>query len=98
LEPWFDCPIALFIMSLSTWNQLHNPNVPLFHAPVKAGAILYLVAFGYAIFYYNVAKSAMLAISTGMLQQLGVLGVTFLFLRWSGNEVNRGDEDLPPAQ
>jgi len=66
--------------------------VPVFHhAPLIAGAILYLVAFAYSIFYnYNVIRSAMLAISTGMLQQLAVLGVIFLFLRWRGNEVNRG--------
>jgi hypothetical protein len=32
----------------------------------------------------------MLAISTGLRQQLAVLGVIFLFLRWRGNEVNRG--------
>jgi hypothetical protein len=25
-----------------------------------------------------------------MLQQLAVLGVVFIFLRWRGNEVNRG--------
>jgi hypothetical protein len=51
------CPIALVIMSLSTWSQLHDSNVPLFHAPLIAGAILYLVAFGYAIFYnYNVTS------------------------------------------
>jgi hypothetical protein len=84
------CPIALFIMSMSSWSQLHDPNAPFFHAPIMAGAILYLVAFGYAIFYnYNVTKSATLAISTSMLQQLAVLGVIFLFLRWRGNEVNR---------
>jgi hypothetical protein len=32
----------------------------------------------------------MLAISSGLRQQLAVLGVIFLFLRWRGNEVNRG--------
>jgi hypothetical protein len=85
------CPIALVIMSLSTWSQLHDPNVPVFHTPLIAGAILYIVAFGYAIFYnYNVTGSAMLAISTGMLQQLAVLGAIFLFLRRTGTEANRG--------
>jgi hypothetical protein len=45
-----------------------------------AGAILYVVAFGYAIFYdYNVTKSATLVISTSVLQQLTVLGVIFCF-------------------
>jgi hypothetical protein len=85
------CPIALVIMSLSVWSQLNDPHAPLFQASIIAGAILYAVAFAYAIFYnYNATKSAMLAISTSMLQQLAVLGVIFLFLRWRGNEVNRG--------
>jgi hypothetical protein len=77
-------------MSLSTLSQFNDSNAPLFQAPIIAGAILYAVAFAYAIFYnYNVTKSPMLAISTGMLQQLAVLGVIFLFLRWRGDEVNR---------
>ena len=85
------CPIALVIMSLSVWSRLNDPNAPLFQAPIIAGAILYTVAFAYAIFYnYNATKSAMLAISTSMLQQLAVVGVIFLFLRWRGDEVNRG--------
>jgi hypothetical protein len=85
------CPLALGIMSFSVFSQLNDPNAPLFQAPIIAGAILYAGAFAYAIFYnYNVTKSAMLAISTGMLQQLAVLGVIFLFLRWRGDEVNRG--------
>jgi hypothetical protein len=47
--------------------------------------------FAYAIFYnYNVTKSTALAISTSLLRQLAVLGVIFLFIRWRGNEVNRG--------
>jgi hypothetical protein len=85
------CPIALVIMSLSVWSQLNDPHAPFFQAPIIAGAILYTVAFAYAIFYnYNATKSAMLAISTSMLQQLAVVGVIFLFLRWRGDEVNRG--------
>jgi hypothetical protein len=85
------CPIALVIMSLSVWSQLNDPHAPFFQAPIIAGAILYTVAFAYAIFYnYNATKSATLAISTSMLQQLAVVGVIFLFLRWRGNEVNRG--------
>jgi hypothetical protein len=84
------CPVALVIMSLSSWSQLHDPNVPLFHAPIIAGAILYAGAFAFAIFYnYNATRSAMLAISTSMLQQVAVLGVIFLFFRWQGDEVNR---------
>jgi hypothetical protein len=78
-------------MSLSVSSQLHDPNAPLFQAPIIAGAILYAGAFAYAIFYnYNATKSAMLAISTSMLQQFAVLGVIFLFLRWQGDKVNRG--------
>jgi hypothetical protein len=85
------CPIALVIMSLGSWSQLHDTNAPLFHAPIIAGAVLYIAAFAYAIFYnYNVTRSTVLAVSTSMLQQLAVLGVIFLFLRWRGNEVNRG--------
>jgi hypothetical protein len=36
----------------------------------------------------------MLAISTGLRQQLAVLGVIFLLLRWRGNEVNRGRQKI----
>jgi hypothetical protein len=82
------CPVALVIMSLSSWS---GPNAPLFHAPLIAGAVLYLVAFAYAIFYnYNITRSTVLALSTATLQQLAVVGAIFLFLRWRGNEVNRG--------
>ena len=85
------CPIALVIMSLSVWSQLNDPHAPLFQTPIIAGAILYAVAFAYAIFYnYNATKSAMLAVSTSMLQQLAVLGVIFLFFRWRAEEANRG--------
>jgi hypothetical protein len=51
------CPIALVIMSLSVLSQLHDPNAPLFQAPIIAGAILYAGAFAFAIFYnYNATK------------------------------------------
>jgi hypothetical protein len=84
------CPVALLIMSLSGWSQLHDSNVPVFHAPIIAGAILYAGAFAFAVFYnYKATKSAMLAFSTSILQQLAVVGVIFLFFRWHGNEVNR---------
>lgn len=84
-------PIALAIMSFSSLSGLNDPKPPLFEAPIIAGAILYAVAFAYSIFYnYNATKSAMLAISTSMLQQVAVLGAIFLFLRWQGDEVNRG--------
>jgi len=75
------CPIALGIMSQSVWSQLHDPNAPLFQAPIIAGAIIY---------NYNATKSAALALSTSILQQLAVVGAIFLFLRWRGEEVNRG--------
>jgi hypothetical protein len=55
------------------------------------GAMLYAVALVYAVLYnFRATKSAMLAVSTSMLQQLAVLGLVFLFLSWKGNEVNRG--------
>jgi hypothetical protein len=83
------CPIALFIMSLSSTSQLHDSNAPIFQVPIMAGAALYVAALAFAIVYnFKATKSAILAISTSMLQQLAVLGVIFLFLRWRGNEVN----------
>jgi hypothetical protein len=85
------CPVAMVIMSIDSWSQVNGPSASLFHAPIVAGSILYLVAFGYAILYnYKVTRSALLAISTCMLQQLAVLGAIYLFLRWRGEEVNRG--------
>jgi hypothetical protein len=85
------CPAALVIMSLSVWSRLHDDNAPLFQVPIMAGVILYAVALAYAIFYnYKATRSAMLAFSTSMLQQLAVLGVIFIFLRWRSDEVNRG--------
>jgi hypothetical protein len=85
------CPIALIIMSLGSWSRVNGQDAHLFHAPIVAGAILYLVAFGYAILYnYKITRSALVAISTSMLQQLAVLGAILLFLRWRGDEVNRG--------
>ena len=85
------CPAGLFIMSLSTTSQLHDSNAPVFQVPIMAGAALYVAALAFAIVYnFKATKSAILAISTTVLQQLAVLGVIFLFLRWRGNEVNRG--------
>jgi hypothetical protein len=85
------CPLALFIMSMSGWSQLHDQNAPPFAAPIIAGAILYAVAVAYAIFYnYNATKSTTLAISTSVLQQLVVLGVIFLLLRLSSDKASRG--------
>jgi hypothetical protein len=84
-------PIALGIMCLSVWSRLHDPTAPLFQPPIIAGAILYAFAFTYATFYnYKATKSAALALSTSILQQLAVVGAIFLFLRWRGEEVNRG--------
>ncbi len=84
------CPAALVIASFSSFSELNDPNAPLFHAPIIAGALLYAGAFAYALFYnYSATKLAMLGISTSMLQQFAVLGVIFLFLRWQGDQVNR---------
>jgi hypothetical protein len=81
------CPIALLIIALSGgWNGASAPP-----ALMMAGAILYAFAFTYAIFHnYNATKSVALALSTSILQQLAVVGAIFLFLRWRGEEVNRG--------
>jgi hypothetical protein len=84
------CPVALVIASFSSFSELNDPNAPLFQGPIIAGALLYVGAFAFAIFYnFNATKSAMLALSTSMVQQLAVLGVIFLFLRWQGDQVNR---------
>jgi hypothetical protein len=81
------CPIAFVIIALSGgWNGVSTPP-----ALMMAGGILYVVAFAYSIFYnYNATKSAALALSTSILQQIAVVGAIFLFLRWRGEEVNRG--------
>jgi ABC-type iron transport system FetAB permease component len=78
------CPIALLIIVLSGgWKGAT--------AMVMAGAVFYAVAFAYSIFYnYNATKSAALALSTSMLQQLAVLGAIYLFFRLTDNEENRG--------
>jgi hypothetical protein len=74
---------------LSVWSRLHDDNAPLFQAPIMAGIMLYAVALAYATFYnYKATRSAMLALSTSLLQQFAVLGV--IFLGWRGDEVNRG--------
>jgi hypothetical protein len=84
------CPAAIAIASMGSFSQLHDPNAPLFHAPLIAGAALYAAAFAYAAFYnYRATGSSVLTLSTSMLQQFAVLGVIFLFLRWQGHEVNR---------
>jgi hypothetical protein len=81
------CPIALLIIVLSGgWKGASAPP-----APMMAGAVLYAVAFIYSIFYnYNATKSAALALSTSMLQQLAVLGMIYLYFRLTDNEENRG--------
>ena len=78
------CPIALLIIVLSGgWKGAT--------AIMMAGAILYAVAFAYSIFYnYNATKSAVLALSTSMLQQLAILGAIYLYFRLTDNEENRG--------
>jgi len=79
------------LSSLSSLSTLNDPNAQFFQAPIIAGAILYAAAFAYAIFYnFNATRSAVLAISTSLLQQFAVLGAIFLFLRWRGEEANRG--------
>ena len=80
------CPIALLIITLSGgWKGASAPP-----ALMMAGAILYAVAFAYSIFYnYNATRSAALALSTSMLQQLAVLGAIDLYFRQTDHEENR---------
>jgi hypothetical protein len=77
------CPIALLIIVLSGgWKGAT--------AMMMAGAILYAVTSAYSIFYnYNATKSAVLALSTSILQQLAVLGAIYLYFRLTDNEENR---------
>ena len=85
------CPIGLVIASMSGWSGLHEPNASPFYTLIAAGLGLYAVTFAYSIFYnYNATKSATLAVSTSMLQQLAVLGLILLFLRWSANSRRSG--------
>jgi hypothetical protein len=84
------CPAGIIIASFSAWSGLHDPNAAPFYPLIIAGLGLYAVAFAYSLFYnFNATKSATLAISTSMLQQLAVLCVIFLFLRWTGDQANR---------
>jgi len=84
------CPAAILIMSLSGWSRLHDPNAPLFEVPLLAGAALYVTAFAFAMFYnVRAARSALLALSTTMLQQFAVLGLILLFARWTGERAQR---------
>jgi hypothetical protein len=58
--------------------------------PIMAGAALYIAALAYALFYnLRATRSATLAISTSMLQQLAVLGLLFLYFRLEGDRANR---------
>jgi hypothetical protein len=43
-----------------------------------------------AFYNFRTTKSALLAFGTCMLQQLAVLGLMFIWLRWDGDRVNRG--------
>ena len=85
------CPIGLVIASMSGWGGLHDPNAAPSYTLIAAGLGLYAVAFAYSILYnYNATKSAILAMSTSMLQQLAVVGLILLFLRWSANSRRSG--------
>jgi hypothetical protein len=84
------CPLALVIMSFSVWRQAHDPNAPFDLGIVFAGAILYAAALTFALLYnFRATRSAALAFSTSMLQQLAVLGLLFLYFRLQGDRVNR---------
>jgi hypothetical protein len=87
------CPAALVLASLSVLSRLNDPNAPIFHVPIIAGAMLYTGALAYAIYHnYRTTGSAAVALSTSLLQQFAVLGAIFLFLRWRSNEVNRSTD------
>jgi hypothetical protein len=56
-----------------------------------AGAVLYVSAFAYSLFYNYRAtgRSAWLTLSTSLLQQFSLLGVLFLFLRLERRAMDR---------
>jgi hypothetical protein len=84
------CPLALVIMSFSVWRQVNDPNAPFDLGIIFAGAILYVAALAYALLYnFRTTRSAALAFSTSMLQQLAVLGLLFLYFRLQGDRLNR---------
>jgi hypothetical protein len=84
------CPLALVIMSFSAWAHAGGPNAPFDLGIIMAGAILYIAALAFAIFYnIRATRSVLLALSTSMLQQLAVLGLLFIWLRLEGDRVNR---------
>jgi hypothetical protein len=84
------CPLALAITPFCIWRQLKDPAAPIDPVPIMAGAALYIAALSYAIFYnFKATRSAALALSTSMLQQLAVLGLIYLWLRLDGDRVNR---------
>jgi hypothetical protein len=72
------------------WRPLKDSSASVDPVPIMAGTALYVAAFAYAIFYnLRATRSAMLAFSTTMLQQLAVLGLIYLWQRWEGEKVNR---------
>lgn len=84
------CPIAILIMSISAWSTGPNSSDHLAQVPLFGGAVLYVVAFGFCVFYnFGATRSVWLAISTSLMQQLAVLGLIFLFLRWQGDKGRR---------
>lgn len=84
------CPLALVIMSFSVWRQAQDSTAPFDLGIIFAGAILYVAALAYALFYnLRATRSVTLAISTSMLQQLAVLGLLFLYFRLESDRVSR---------
>jgi hypothetical protein len=84
------CPLALVIMSFSVWRQAQDSTAPFDLGIIFAGAILYVAALACALLYnFRATRSAALAFSTSMLQQLAVLGLLFLYFRLQGDRVNR---------
>jgi hypothetical protein len=85
------CPIGLLIASMGSWGGLSDPNAAPFYTPIAGGLILYVVVLAYSILYnFGATKSVILALSTALLQQLALLCVILLLLRWSGDRTNSG--------
>ena len=81
------CPIALLIIALSGgWKGASAPPALMMAGPFSMLSRSHIRSS----ITTTRTKSAALALSTSMLQQLAVLGAIYLFFRLTDNEENRG--------
>ncbi|UPT96456.1 hypothetical protein J4G48_0046915 [Bradyrhizobium barranii subsp. apii] len=86
----FAALLAVGIACTSSLSGLHDQQAPLYQGPLIVAGMLYASALAYAVLYnWRATRSVLLGISTSMLQQLAVLGIFLLIVRWQGNRMNR---------